>query len=98
MPLSLSEPFILSNVIPVPGGGGGAVMLNAALVAPVKPEAVACSVYPVPALSMLRFEKAATPLAVVTVFVPESVPPLGFVPRAIVTGPVKLASVLPASS
>src|SRR6267378_6377423 len=46
---------------------------------------------------MLRFEKVATPFTGVTVFVPESSPPLGLVPRAIVTEPVKLGSVVPAS-
>ena len=74
------------------------VVLNAALVAAVRPPPVACRVYPFPALSMLRLEKVATPLAAVTVCVPESAPPLGFVPNATVTAPVKLGSVLPALS
>src|SRR6266853_689655 len=46
---------------------------------------------------MLRVEEVATPFTAVTIFVPESVPPLGFVPRATVTEPVKLGSVVPAS-
>src|SRR2546426_230556 len=47
---------------------------------------------------MLRSEKVATPFTAVTIVVPESVPPLGFVPRATVIEPVKLATVFPASS
>src|SRR2546425_257438 len=47
---------------------------------------------------MLRSEKVATPFTAVTIVVPESVPPLGFVPRATVIEPVKPATVFPASS
>src|SRR5438128_4234438 len=96
LPVSLKLPFHWSRATPA---GGGAFTLNAALVAPVKPAVVvAPSVYPLPALSMLRVEKAATPLVAVTVFVPESVPPPGFMASATVIGPLKLASVLRASA
>ena len=94
----------VSNLMPLAGGGGGAgggagaVIVNGALVAPVRPAAVAVSVYGLPALSMLRFEKVATPFTAPTVVVPDSVPPLGFEPNAIVIEPVKVASVLPAPS
>src|SRR6267143_1603357 len=103
VPCSLNAAFHWSGGPPVEGGGGaggaGALMLNAALVAPVTvPVVVACRVYPFPALSMLRVEKVATPLAAVTVRVPESAPPLGFVPTATGLAPVKLGSVLPALS
>src|SRR5881628_255458 len=47
---------------------------------------------------MLRFEKVATPFTAVLVVVPESVPPLGFVPSAMVIVPLKLVTVFPASS
>src|SRR5216110_1690878 len=47
---------------------------------------------------MLRFEKLATPLTAATAFVPDRVPPLWFVPRAILIESVKLVTVLPASS
>src|ERR1700719_3969740 len=58
--------------------------LNALLVALVSPVALAVSVYPVPALLMLKFENVATPLTAVTCAVPPSVPLEGFVPMAIV--------------
>src|SRR6266851_9137489 len=45
---------------------------------------VVCSVYPVPALSMLKFAKLATPLKlVVWSSVPDRIPPAGLVPIAI---------------
>src|SRR5207302_1475778 len=47
--------------------GGGPTTLNALLVAPVRPVANAVSVYPVPAVLMLRLEKVATPLTAATV-------------------------------
>src|SRR5512143_908547 len=58
------------------------MMSKAAEVAPVNPLVDATSVYPVPILSMLRFENVATPLIAETGLVPESVPPPGLVPIA----------------
>ena len=55
-------------------------MLKLAEVAPVNPLVDAASVYPVPILSMLKFENVARPLAAEIGLVPESVPPLGLVP------------------
>ena len=77
---------------------GPAVMSNAELVAPVGPVADADSVYPDPVLSMLRFPNVATPPTALTVVVPESVPPPGFAPIAIVTGSVAVGSRTPNSS
>src|SRR6058998_2503948 len=68
------------------------------LVALVGPEAAAVSVYPVPALLMLRFANVATPLAAATVAVPASVPLPGFAPRAMVTLPLNPVAVLPWAS
>src|SRR5438034_1245776 len=68
------------------------------LVALVGPEADAVSVYPVPALLMLRFANVATPLAAATVVVPASVPLPGFAPRAMVTLPLNPVAVLPWAS
>ena len=47
---------------------------------------------------MLSVENEATPLTAATVVVPDSVPPLGFVPIATVTFPVKLVTVFPSPS
>src|SRR2546425_1044994 len=47
---------------------------------------------------MLRFANVATPFTGVTVFVPESVPPPGFVPRGGGRSVQKAATVVPASS
>src|SRR5881396_2721416 len=47
---------------------------------------------------MLRFEKVATPFTAATALVPDRVPPLWFVPSAILIESVKLVTVLPASS
>src|SRR5437870_4770681 len=47
---------------------------------------------------MLRFETVATPFTAATLVVPARVPPPGLVPIAMVTVPVKPATVLPASS
>ncbi len=47
---------------------------------------------------MLKFENVATPFTGVAVVVPESVPPPGFVPNAMVIVLPKLATVFPASS
>src|SRR5882762_8023918 len=46
------------------------VTLNAPLVAPASPVALAVSVYPVPALLMLRFENVATPATAFAAVVP----------------------------
>src|SRR5712692_357941 len=47
---------------------------------------------------MLRFANVATPPTAACVSVPASVPPLGFVPSATVTGPVKLDTAFPKAS
>src|SRR5437867_447949 len=75
-----------------------AVTVKGLLVAPVGPEAEAVSVYPVPALLMLRFANVATPLAAATVAVPASVPLPGFAPRAMVTLPLNPVAVFPCAS
>lgn len=72
--------------------------LNVELVAPVRPAEDADSVYPVPTLSIERLEKVATPLTALTVAVPDSVPPDGFVPIASDTEAVEVVTVLPAAS
>ena len=95
VPFSCSVPFSWLRTMPPAGGD---VMLNDALVAPVRPVAMACRVYPLPGLSMLRSENVATPFVAAMVFVPESVPPPGFAPNAIVIEPAKFGSVLPALS
>jgi len=74
------------------------VMVNVALVAVVSEPEEATSVYPLPALSIDRPGKLATPFTVLTVFVPESVPPLGFVAIATVTPYVGLGTALPKAS
>ena len=43
-------------------------------------------------------EKVATPFTALTVFVPDSVPPLGLEPSAIVIAPVKLVETFPEAS
>src|SRR5947209_15051250 len=60
-------------------------MSKADEVAPVSPEELAASVYPLPALLMERLLKVAVPLTAATVVVPLRVPLLGLVPIAIVT-------------
>src|SRR5438876_1009914 len=47
---------------------------------------------------MLKLEKVASPLTAATLVVPANVPPLGFVPIASVTVPVKPVAVLPEPS
>src|SRR2546428_685115 len=74
------------------------VIVNVLLVAGVRPLALAPSVYPAPALSMLTFENVATPLTAFTVAVPNSVPLLGFVPMASVMLFVAVVTVLPSES
>src|SRR5512135_938206 len=71
------------------------VTLNAALVAVGSDEALAVSVYPMPALSILSAENVATPATAATLVVPDSVPPLGLVPIAMVMVPVKPVATLP---
>jgi hypothetical protein len=72
--------------------------VKAPLVAGRRLPAVAVSVYPAPALLMLRLEKFATPFTGVTVVVPESVPPPGLVPIATVIVPVAVVTVLSTTS
>jgi len=74
---------------------GAAVTVNGALVAPVSPGALAVSVYPAPGWEIRRFAKVATPATAVAVVVPESVPPPGLAPSAIVTVPVNVGTVPP---
>src|SRR6266853_294791 len=71
------------------------VMLNAALVAPLSPDAAAVNVYPVPVLLMLIPANVATPPIAAMVGVPERVPLPGFVPIATVTLPPNPVAVLP---
>jgi hypothetical protein len=72
--------------------------VKAVLVAGARVPAVAVSVYPAPALLMLRSEKFATPLVGVAVVVPESVPPPGLVPIATVIVLVAVLTVLSSTS
>src|SRR5713101_360027 len=76
------------------------VMLNAVLATAGSPLAVAVNVYPVPALSMNKVPKVATPLTAAAAVVPPSTAPLVPVPAvtATVTVPVKLATALPNAS
>src|SRR5581483_3371871 len=69
-----------------------AVMLNAELVAPVRPVLAAVRVYPLPALSIARSLNVAIPPAAATVLVPLRVPELGFVPIATVIDAVLLVT------
>ena len=54
-----------------------------------------CSVEPVPALLIERFEKVATPLTALTVFVPARVQPPACVPIATVTAPANEVTTIP---
>jgi len=72
--------------------------VNVALVALVSAPDDATRVYPVPALSIARPPKLATPFTAFTVVVPDRVPPAGFVPRVTVTALVELVTVLPEAS
>src|SRR5512134_42886 len=74
------------------------VMSNAALVACVRPDDVARSVYPDPALLMLRSPKVATPATAPTVTVPDRTPPAGLVAMAIVMLLTNPVAVLPKAS
>src|SRR5438034_1242396 len=80
-----------TNCVAVP-----AVILNAALV--VLPAPVAVRVSPAPPFPTLSPEKVATPPTAATVFVPDKVPLLGFVPIATVIFPVNPVAVLPLPS
>src|SRR6266699_3515744 len=73
-------------------------MLKAALVAVVRPAALAANVYPVPVLLMLTPENVATPATAATVVVPDRVPLPGLVPIASVTLPVNPVTVFPWAS
>ena len=84
---------VITNWDAAPG-----LMLNEALVAPVNPVDDAVNVYPVPVLFMLSVEKVATPLTAETVVVPDSVPPPGLLPMAIVTLAAELVTVFPPKS
>jgi hypothetical protein len=74
------------------------VMVNAFEVAWDAPPEVAVSVYPVPALSMLKSLNVATPATAALVSEPDRVPELGFVPMPTVTLPVNVVTVFPATS
>src|SRR5437667_48105 len=74
------------------GGGRGAVMSNGSLVAPVAPEVVARSVYPLPALSTLKSANVATPFTAFTCAVPNKAASLGFASRPTVTGPLNVVA------
>src|SRR5207248_977574 len=80
-----------TRAVPVP-----AAVLNAVLV--VLPAPVAVRVYPVPALSLLNPEQAASPSTALFRSVPDRVPVLGFVPIATVMFPVNPLAVLPPAS
>src|SRR5205809_505915 len=76
-------------------------MLNAELSALLRPEAVACSVYPFPSWSMLKSLNRATPFTARTILVPDRTAfpsRLPSCPIATVTKPVKLVTRLPRSS
>src|SRR5438128_2657130 len=73
-------------------------MLNAVLVVPPGPVALAASVYPVPTLSILTFANVATPLTAATLVVPASVPPPGLAAIASATLPLNGVAVLPCAS
>src|SRR5439155_102306 len=79
----------------VAGGGGVAVMVKLALVAPVGPLALADTVTWV----VRRVgEDVATPLTAFTLVIPGSVPPPGSAPSATVINPVNPVTRFPASS
>src|SRR5436189_144145 len=74
------------------------LMLNAVLVAPVRPVADAASLYPGPALPRLRLALPARRSSDLTVVVPERVPLAGLVPIATVMLVVAVVTVLPWAS
>ena len=67
-------------------------MSNGSLVAPVAPEVVARSVYPLPALSTLKSVNVATPFTAFTFAVPNKAASLGFASRPTVTGPLNVVA------
>ena len=67
-------------------------MSNGSLVAPVAPEVVARSVYPLPALSTLKSANVATPFTAFTCAVPNKAASLGFASRPTVTGPLNVVA------
>src|SRR5512146_1568679 len=73
-------------------------MLKVFEVALARPDAVAESRYPVPALSMLRLLNDARPLEAASVVVPDSVPLLGLVPIAMVMLLLAVVTRLPPAS
>src|SRR5216110_2624984 len=73
-------------------------MLNALLVATVRPVADAISVYPVALLLRLNVENVATPFTAAIVVVPARVPLAGLVPIATVMLVVAVVTVLPWAS
>ena len=75
-----------------------AVTVMAPVVAELKPVPDALSVAPAPALLSVRPAKVATPALALTVEVPPSVAPLGFVANASVTLEAKLAATFPKGS
>src|SRR3989475_11198894 len=93
VPFSCSVPFSWLRTMPPAGGD---VMLNDALVAPLRPVAMACSVYPMSGLSKLRPENVAPPVLAATGFEPEGVAPPGFAPHAIRVEPANVGSGVPA--
>src|SRR5690348_8668031 len=74
------------------------VMLNDALVAVLKPVALALSQYPLLVLSSVRVVNVATPLTAPTDVVPPSVLPPGLFPSATVTVPLKEGARFPDAS
>ncbi len=74
------------------------VMVKAALVAWGSAPEAATSVYPVPALSIRKSANVTMPATAERVSVPESVPPPGFAPIAIVTPAVNAVAVFPKGS
>ena len=70
-------------------------MLNVLLVALVRPDDVADSVYPFAAWLMLSPVKAATPKLALRVVVPVKVPPPGFAAIATVIEAVEVVTILP---
>src|SRR5205809_860195 len=74
------------------------LMLNAVLVAPVRPVADAFSASPIPALSILSLHDAPPILTAATVVVPARVPLAGLVPIATVMLVVAVVTVLPWAS
>jgi hypothetical protein len=84
---------VKANLFPLPTSTA-----NWPLVAPASPVLAAVSVYGVPALSILRSEKLATPFVALTIAVPPSVPPAGFDPIATVIAALDVVTVLPLAS